>query len=132
MLVSPPGNRSLSSSCARVESASAGRKLAVSSFVTSATFDASGESAATATNHSAITSHCEPALRLGELAGCRLLRARAEPAGDDRAPGRGRLLVGATSKQRIASADARSSSMSDQRSDRRHGRTARTVGYCTW
>ena len=36
---------------------SAGRKLAVSSLVTSATFAASGDSAATATIHSAITTH---------------------------------------------------------------------------
>ena len=57
MLVSPPGKRSLSSACTFVESASLGRKLAVSSLVTSATFAASGAITATATIHSAITTH---------------------------------------------------------------------------
>jgi hypothetical protein len=57
MLVSPPGKRFFRSSCTFVESASLGRKLAVSSLVTSATFAASGDSAKTATIHSAITTH---------------------------------------------------------------------------
>jgi hypothetical protein len=39
MLVSPPGKRSLSSACTFVESASAGRKLEVSSLVTSASLE---------------------------------------------------------------------------------------------
>jgi hypothetical protein len=57
MLVSPPGKRSLSSACTFMESASLGRKLAVSSLVASATFAASGASTASATIHNAITTH---------------------------------------------------------------------------
>src|SRR5215207_3485202 len=57
MLVSPPANRSLSSSWTFVDSASAGRKLAVSSRVTSASFAPSGASAPTATIQRTMTSH---------------------------------------------------------------------------